>query len=72
MNIRFFFQLPPKASISIETKNIPFGQESKIVPKSTKKICDSSSSSVVLRRTSNAAKQLGEDLIDLENGIEDS
>lgn len=63
-----------KESISIETKNIPFGvQEStNYTPKSTNKICDNSNGSVVHRRTSNAIKQLGEDLIDLNNGVEDT
>lgn len=69
-----WFQVPQKESISIETKNIPFGQEStNFTPKSTNKICDSSSNgNIVQRRTSNATKQLGEDLIDLNNGVEDT
>lgn len=69
-------QLPQKEPNSIETNNIPFGQDSaNFTPKLTNKVCDnksSSSGSVVLRRTSNVAKQLGEDLIDLDNGVEDT
>lgn len=69
-------QLPQKEPNSIETNNIPFGQDSaNFTSKLTNKSCDnksSSSGSVVLRRTSNAVKQLGEDLIDLDNGVEDT
>lgn len=69
-------QLSQKEPNSIETNNIPFGQDSaNFTPKLTNKLCDnksSSSGSVVLRRTSNAVKQLGEDLIDLDNGVEDT
>lgn len=59
------------SSISIDKLNIPFGHKSDKVPKSSKQICDSSSSSVVSRRSSNSTRQIGDDLIDLVNGIED-
>lgn len=55
--------------------SIPFGKGngSRNLSKTSNKICDNSVNNVVRRRSSNINKQqMGENLIDLDNGIEDT